>query len=142
MPAALSTRAAISALGARFSFKRKGHVVGDRHMRVERVILEHHGDVALFRRHIVHHALADPDLARRDFLEARDHAQQGGLAAARGADERDEFPVEDLDIDAVNDLGRTVGLADILDADARHAALSPNTIALRKFSVAVLASRA
>ena len=66
------------------------------------------------------------DLARRDFLEARDHAQQGGLAAARGADERDEFSVEDLDIDAVNDLGRSVGLADILDADARHAAPSPD----------------
>src|ERR1041385_7113928 len=32
---------------------REAHVVGDRHVRIERVVLEHHGDVALLRRHVV-----------------------------------------------------------------------------------------
>jgi hypothetical protein len=45
-------------------------------MRVERIVLEHHGDVALFRWHLVYHASTDPDLARRDILKARQHAQQ------------------------------------------------------------------
>src|SRR5262249_8134380 len=35
------------------------HVVVHRHVRVERVVLEHHRDVAVARRHVVHDAVAD-----------------------------------------------------------------------------------
>jgi hypothetical protein len=56
--------------------QREGHVVAHRHVRVERVVLEHHRDVALLGRHVVDHAVADADLARGDLLEAGDHAQQ------------------------------------------------------------------
>jgi hypothetical protein len=41
------------------------------------------------------------DLALRDRLQPRDHAQDRGLAAARGADEHDELAVRDVEIDAV-----------------------------------------
>jgi hypothetical protein len=41
-----------------------GHVVVDAHMRIERVVLEHHRDVALGRLDVVDDALADADLAR------------------------------------------------------------------------------
>jgi hypothetical protein len=51
-------------------------------MRVERVVLEHHGDVALRGFELVDHALADADLAAGNFFQAGDHAQQRGLAAA------------------------------------------------------------
>ena len=51
--------------------QREGHVVGDRQVRVERVVLEHHRDVALLRRQVVHHPVADHDLARGHVLEAR-----------------------------------------------------------------------
>jgi hypothetical protein len=37
----------------------EGHVVVDRHVRVERVGLEHHGDAALGRRHVVDHHAVD-----------------------------------------------------------------------------------
>ena len=40
-----------------------GHVVVDRHVRVERVVLEHHGDVAVLGLELVDHAVADADLA-------------------------------------------------------------------------------
>jgi len=43
--------------------EREAHVGGDRHVRVERLVLEHHGDVALFRRHAVDDALADADFS-------------------------------------------------------------------------------
>ena len=36
-----------------------------------------------------------------DLLEAGDHAQQRGLAAAGGADQHDELAVRDVEIDAV-----------------------------------------
>ena len=100
--------------------EREAHVVGDRHVRVERVVLEHHGDVPLFRRHVVDDALADADLAARDVLEAGDHAQKGRLAAARRADQDHELPVDDVDRDAVDDLRRAEGLADVADLNSSH----------------------
>jgi hypothetical protein len=82
-----------------------GHVREHAHVRVQRVVLEHHGDVALGRFELVHHLVADGDLAGRDFLEAGDHAQQRGFAAARGADDHDEFmPAPISALDAVDDL--------------------------------------
>ena len=39
------------------------HVLGDVHMRIERVGLEHHGDVAILRRALVDAHAADPDFA-------------------------------------------------------------------------------
>ena len=74
-------------------------------MRVERVVLEHHGDVAVAGLELVDHPAADRDLAGGDRLEAGDHAQQRGLAAAGGADEDDELAVGDVEVDAVDDLG-------------------------------------
>ena len=95
MSAARLTRVSISALRRAAQLEREAHVGGDRHVRIERVVLEHHGDVALFRRHVVDDAVADADLAAGDVLQPRDHAQQGGLAAAGGADQHDELAVVD-----------------------------------------------
>jgi len=52
-------------------------VLGDRHVRIERVVLEHHGAAAFARLQHVHHPAADGDFARRDLLESRDHSQKG-----------------------------------------------------------------
>ncbi len=73
-------------------------------MRIERVILEHHRDIALFRRHIVDDAVGDGDLAPGDALQPGDHAQQSGFAAARGPDQDDELAIRDIDADPVQDL--------------------------------------
>ncbi len=45
-------------------------VPGHRHVRIERVVLEHHGDVAVARPHVVDDLAADLDLAVGDLLEA------------------------------------------------------------------------
>src|SRR5205814_3402568 len=79
----------------------EGHVVVHAHVRVERVVLEHHGDVAVHRRQIVHHPAVDADLAGGDVLEAGDHAQRGRLAAARGPDQHHELAVTDLEADVL-----------------------------------------
>ena len=55
--------------------QREADVLRDGHVRVERVVLEHHRDVAVARRQVVDDALADPDLAVGDLLETRDHPQ-------------------------------------------------------------------
>ena len=117
MSAARLTRLVDLAFGRPAQLEREAHVVGHRHMRIERVVLEHHGDVALFRRHVVDHALADADFAGGDVFQARDHAQQGGLAAAGRADQHHELAVVDGNIDAMDDMRRTECFADIADRD-------------------------
>ena len=76
--------------------EREAHVVGDGHMRVERVVLEHHRDVAVLGRSLRDVGPADPDLAAGHVLEAGEHAQGGRLAGARGPDEDHELAVLDL----------------------------------------------
>ena len=73
-------------------------------MRVERVALEHHRDVAIFGRHVVHHAVANRNRTGTDLFQAGDHAQGGGLTAARRADQHHELFVGDVQVEAVDDL--------------------------------------
>jgi hypothetical protein len=113
---------ALADLGAALAgeFHREGHIIEHGHVRVERVILEHHGDVAFLRRHLVDHAPADFDLAARDFLQARDHAQQRRLAATRRPDQHAEFAVRDRDVHAVDDAGGAERLEHAFEIDCCH----------------------
>ena len=103
----------------------EGEVVVHAHVLIERVVLEHHGDVAVARRQVIDQAIADADLAAAHVLEARDHAQGGRLAAARRADQHDELAVADRDVDAVHDLELAERLADAADLDLCHAPAPP-----------------
>src|SRR5579883_2958241 len=57
----------------------EGKVVVNAHVRVKRVALEDHRDVAVFRRHVVDQAITDVNVASADFLETGDQSQAGGL---------------------------------------------------------------
>ena len=85
--------------------EREAHVLGDRHVRVQRVVLEHHRDVAVLRRDVGDVAVADEDAAGVDLFEAGQHAQRRGLATAGGADEDEEFAVGDLEVRACRPRG-------------------------------------
>ena len=52
------------------------HVLAHRHMRIQGVVLEHHGDIALRRFEAVDHLSADDDFALGDAFQSGDHAQQ------------------------------------------------------------------
>ena len=95
--------------------ERKAHILGHRHMRVERVGLEHHGDAAIRGRHRVHRLAADQQLAGGDLLQPGDHAQQGGLAAAGRADEDDQLAVLDGERDVADGLDPAEGFGDVLE---------------------------
>ncbi len=82
--------------------EREAHVVGDGHVRVERVVLEHHRDVPVLGRQVRDVAVADADSAAVDVLQAGQHAQRGGLAAAGRADEDEELAVLDLQLELVD----------------------------------------
>ena len=70
-------------------------VLGDRHVRVQRVGLEDHRDVAVLRRQRGDVAIADVDRALVDRLEPGQHPQRRRLAASRWADEHEELAVGD-----------------------------------------------
>ena len=80
----------------------EAHVVGDRHVRVEGVGLEHHGHVTVLGVDGGDIAIADEDAARGDRFQPGDHPQAGRLARARGADQDDELPAFDAEIDGID----------------------------------------
>ncbi len=90
-------------------------------MRVERVALEDHRDVAGAGRKLGDVAAADRDRAVGHLLEAGDHPQQRRLSAAGRPDEDEELAAADLERDVV-DCDEATGehLADPLERDPGH----------------------
>ena len=102
-----------------------GHVVVDRHVRIERVVLEHHGDVALGRLDVVDHAIADPNLARADGLDPSDHAQQRRFPAAGGPHEHAKGAVGHVETDALDGFDAAgIELANVFEIHACHRPLT------------------
>ena len=100
----------------------EAEVLLDRHVRVERVVLEHHRDVAILRRQIGHDSVADRDLTVGDLLEPGHHAQDRRLATPGRADEDHELAVADLERDVVDRLhAARKDLADAVECDTSHA---------------------
>ena len=62
-------------------------------MREKGVFLEYRVDVSLIRRNIINSLRSKKDISCVRLLKASDNSQGRRLAAARGAEERNEFPV-------------------------------------------------
>ena len=97
----------------------EGDVLEHRHVRIERVVLEHHRHVAPSRVELVDGLIADQDLAAVDLLEAGHHPQSGRLAAAGGADEDHELAGGDLQREVVDGSDIVVELRHAVEGDGR-----------------------
>ena len=95
-------------------FKAEGDVLAHGHVRKDGVILENHADVALVRGDIVDDPAVKGDGAALDGVEARDHAQQRRLAAAGGAEQREELALPDVQIQVGDDDILPIFLDDVL----------------------------
>ncbi len=80
------------------------HVFEYRHMRIKRIILEHHGDVTILGWHVIDDVAADEDLAGGDLFEPRNHTQRRALSAAGGSHKDDEFVVRNVKADIAHRL--------------------------------------
>ena len=98
----------------------EGDVLRHRHMRVERVGLEDHGDPALGRRHVGDVGAGDMDGALGHRLEPGDHPEQRGLAAAGGPEESAELAAIDGQIEVLDRLDIAVALLDAPQLDFDH----------------------
>ena len=85
-------------------FEAKGHVGVDRHVRVKRVRLKHHGTTPVGGADVVDFGTIDQNLSAGGFVQPGNHAQQGGFATARRSDKDHKLAVFDVQVDAVNDL--------------------------------------
>src|SRR5712671_27783 len=93
------------------------------HVRVQREQLEHEADISL-RGSLVGHILAlEQDLAFGRQLKTGDHSQGGGLAAARGAEQHEEFPVAYGKAGFAHRHEVAEALLDALQVDLGHALL-------------------
>ena len=93
-------------------------------MGIEGIVLEDHGDVPILGRNAVDHLAADGDLPFGDLLQAGDHAQGGGLAAAGGANQDDELLILDLHAEVLHrHHGLVVDLFHMIEGNFCHGLL-------------------
>jgi hypothetical protein len=101
-------------------FERKSDVVVDRHMRVKRVALENHRNLAVARRHVVDNLVRDADFTVVRLLQPGDHAQQRGLAGAGWSDQHHELAFLNREADVFDHAHIAEILLDIPKLDNRH----------------------
>jgi hypothetical protein len=92
---ALATRDAISAAANAAHAQAETDVAVDRHVRKQRVILEHHPEAAPLGRKGVDPRVVQHDRAAGERQEAGDAIERRRLAAAGGTEKRDELAALD-----------------------------------------------
>ncbi|CEI76402.1 Phenol hydroxylase [Pseudomonas aeruginosa] len=105
----------------------EGEVPAHRHVRVQRVGLEDHRQVAFRRRGVGDVRAVEGDAAAAGLFEAGDQAQQGRLAAAGGADEDYELAVADVEVDALDDGLAVEAFLQVADLEISHGGIPPWT---------------
>jgi hypothetical protein len=83
--------------------EREGEILGHRHVRKQRVVLEHHPDLALVRRDVVDRPAVEQNLAMGGGFEPRQHHQAGRLARARRAQHGQKLALTDVEVQVLDD---------------------------------------
>ena len=98
--------------------EREGQITANRHVGKQRVVLKDDADTPLAGRQIVHRPAADADAARGGRLEAGQHHEAGRLAGAGSAQESQELPLVNAQVQVTHDLDASViALADAIELD-------------------------
>ncbi|MNM96869.1 hypothetical protein D3C81_1093620 [compost metagenome] len=103
------------------NLQREGDVVLDAHVREQRVALEDHAEVALFRRDAGDILPVGFQPTVGVVLETGEDHQEGGLAGAGWTEQREEFALLDIDGDGIQSTEASVVLA---NADGTKLGLS------------------
>ncbi len=100
----------------------EGQVVEHRHVRIKRITLKHHRDIAVLGGDVVDTLAIDRQAAGADRFQPGDHPQGGRLAAARWAQQHHEFTVFNVQIDGVHceQVRACVPFGEVLQRDGCH----------------------
>ena len=96
----------------------KREILLDRHVREERIVLEHHPDVAPVRRSAFQRSARKLDVAVGHGLEPGEHEKGRGLARPGGTEQGEKLAVGDVQIQVPDDEGLAVER--LLDIDEAH----------------------
>ena len=88
---ASATRCAIRLARHTTHAQAEADILRHRHVREQRIVLEHQAEIATERRQRLHRPALQPDAAGVGRDESGDHVQRRRLAAAAGAEQRDEL---------------------------------------------------
>ena len=102
------------------AFHSERDVLAHRHRWIERIGLEHHGDVAVLWRDVIDDPSADFHGPRARAIEPGDDVEQRGLAAAGRPDQHGEFTALDVEIDPLQHLQIGVPLRQGANAQRCH----------------------
>ena len=90
-------------------------------MRVERIVLEHHRNVAVLGRDLIDQPSINVDLAAADLFQPGHHSQRRGFTTAGRADEDDELLVVNHEAGIVHGFDVAgIGFADVFEDDFCH----------------------
>ena len=82
--------------------QRKREVLGNGHVREQRILLKYHADISLVRLDLRDRPVLEEDFAGRGVFKPRQHLQASRLAASRRAEQRDEFALGNTQIEVVH----------------------------------------
>src|SRR5437868_2503309 len=108
-------------------------ILEHRHVTEQRVVLEYESHLTLAGPPDKRVFAVERDLAGIRPIEACNDPQQRGLARTRRAEQRQQFAIADLEIDAVKSGERAEFLDQVFDFN-RHAAIPPHRYAVRAWS--------
>ena len=107
-------------LGQPLHLQWKTHVLCHRHVRIERVGLEHHREAPVDRFGTGDIPAVDLDLAFRQRFQTGNHPQKGGFAAAGRADKHHHLARPDRQVDAAHRFRRTKPLGHAAQGQVWH----------------------
>jgi hypothetical protein len=98
----------------------EGDVFANRHVWIQRIGLEHHGDIPVLGVDVIDRSVVNgyPAFGRR--FQSGDDIQQGGFAATGRPDEDKEFPIVDIDVDILQHLDAAEPLDQVTDFQRSH----------------------
>ena len=103
----------------------KADVFVDVHIGVERIALEHHGDIAVFRIEVIDPLAIDENIAFCGLLETGDHAHGRRLATAGGAEQNEELFIGNREVEIIDANERPPALGDIAELNFGHSTTHP-----------------
>ena len=90
--------------------QREEDVLLDGHVGIERIVLKHQANAAVFRGQLGHIVVPEKDSAAGGLLQAANHVQRGAFPASGGAEQANELAVRDGEGKVADRHDRLVGL--------------------------------
>lgn len=107
-------------LGHTTALQTESDVLRNGHIWIERIGLKHHCNIAIPRVQSVYNTVANGNFTTVNALKARDHVQQGGLAAAGWPQQDQKITISKVNIDPVQDVIPTQFFADVGNSKSRR----------------------